>query len=95
MMSDLVYDTDDQIYVEGDNENSDSSHELTEMVREERPKWQPNQETETINLGTDDDKKEVKINTHFFLEEKKELVDLLTESQDVFLCLVIQRHAWD
>lgn len=47
----LVYD--DQIYVEGDNENSDSSHELTEMIREERPKWQP-------KPSIRDDKKEVK-----------------------------------
>ena len=41
-LSYLVYD--DQIYVE-------VIHELTEMIRGERPKWQPNQETETINQG--------------------------------------------
>ncbi|GKV44464.1 hypothetical protein SLEP1_g51648 [Rubroshorea leprosula] len=83
-MSDFIYEIDDQTYKEEDNENLDPSHELTQMLREEKPKLQPNQETETINLGTEDDKKEIKINAHLSSKERNELIELLFEFQDVF-----------
>ncbi|GKV46142.1 hypothetical protein SLEP1_g53149 [Rubroshorea leprosula] len=54
------------------------------MLREEKPKLQPNQETETINLGIEDDRKEIKINAHLSSKERKELIKLLFEFQDVF-----------
>ncbi|GKV31553.1 hypothetical protein SLEP1_g40232 [Rubroshorea leprosula] len=83
-ISDFIYEIDDQTYSEEDNENFDHSHELTQMLREEKPKLQPNQETETINLGTEDDREEIKINAHLSTEERKELIKLLYEFQDVF-----------
>ncbi|GKV34732.1 hypothetical protein SLEP1_g43078 [Rubroshorea leprosula] len=84
VISNFIYEIDDQTYSEIDNENFDPSHELTQMLREEKPKLQPNQETETINLGTEDDRKEIKINAHLSTEERKELTELLSEFQDVF-----------
>ncbi|GKV25036.1 hypothetical protein SLEP1_g34544 [Rubroshorea leprosula] len=83
-ISDFIYEIDDQTYSEEDNENFDPFPELTQMLREEKPKLQPNQETETINLGTKDDRKEIKINAHLSTEERKELIELLSEFQDVF-----------
>ncbi|GKV44628.1 hypothetical protein SLEP1_g51790 [Rubroshorea leprosula] len=83
-ISDFIYEIDDQTYSEEDNENFDPSHELTQMLREEKPKLQPNQETETINLGTEDDRKEIKINAHLSIEDRKELIEILAKFQDVF-----------
>ncbi|GKV34054.1 hypothetical protein SLEP1_g42477 [Rubroshorea leprosula] len=54
------------------------------MLREEKLKLQPNQKTETINLGAEDDKKEIKINVHLSTEERKELIEILAEFQNVF-----------
>ncbi|GKU93223.1 hypothetical protein SLEP1_g6831 [Rubroshorea leprosula] len=84
-ISDFIYEIDDQTYSEEDNENFDPSHELTQMLREEKPKLQSNQETKTINLGTEDDRKEIKINAHLSIEERKELIEILDEFQDVFV----------
>ncbi|GKU89506.1 hypothetical protein SLEP1_g3635 [Rubroshorea leprosula] len=70
--------------IEEDNANFDPSHELTQMLSEEKPKLQLNQETETINLGSKDDRKEIKINAHLSTEERKELIELLVEFQNVF-----------
>ncbi|GKV46606.1 hypothetical protein SLEP1_g53580 [Rubroshorea leprosula] len=83
-ISDFIYEIDDQTYKEENNENLDPSHELTQMLRKEKPRLQPNQETETINLGTKDDRNEIKINAHLSSEERKELIKLLFEFQDVF-----------
>ena len=45
----------------------------------------PHQEvTELVNLGTDDEKKEVKIGSSLSSLAKKEIVDLLKEYADIF-----------
>ncbi|GKV17025.1 hypothetical protein SLEP1_g27583 [Rubroshorea leprosula] len=54
-------------------------------TQEEELKLQPNlSEVETVNLGTNEDKKEIKINGQLHLDKRKALVDLLKEFQDVF-----------
>ena len=52
----------------------------------------PHQEvTELVNLGTEDEKNEVKIGTSLDSSAKKEITDLLKEYADIFL--VLPRYA--
>jgi hypothetical protein len=67
---------------EGDCELPD---ELARMLEKESKEIQPNQEpVEIINLGTEHDRKEVKIGSSLKGKEREKLVELLKEYTDVF-----------
>jgi len=55
------------------------------LVEQEGKQIQPHDEVvETINLGTEEDKKEVKIGTFMKGDRREELIDLLSNYKDVF-----------
>ncbi|XP_038679469.1 uncharacterized protein LOC119980745, partial [Tripterygium wilfordii] len=59
--------------------------EMLRQVNQEEKIIQPHQEvTEVVNLGTEMEKKEVKVGAAFEGENKKKLIDLLHNYQDVF-----------
>ncbi|XP_038678394.1 uncharacterized protein LOC119979838, partial [Tripterygium wilfordii] len=59
--------------------------EMLRQVNQEEKIIQPHQEvTEVVNLGTETEKKEVKVGAAFEGENKKKLIDLLHNYQDVF-----------
>ncbi|WJX68053.1 hypothetical protein P8452_52464 [Trifolium repens] len=59
--------------------------ELARLLEQESKEIQPNQEpVELINLGTEHDKREVKIGSSLKAEEHEKLVELLKEYADVF-----------
>jgi len=59
--------------------------ELMRLVEQESKEIKPHQEdVETLNLGEEDEKKEVKIGTSMKREVKQELCALLKEFRDVF-----------
>jgi len=61
------------------------SLELMRLVKQESKEIKPHQEdVETLNLGEEDEKKEVKIGTSMKREVKQELCVLLKEFRDVF-----------
>jgi len=63
----------------------DLPKELLRMVEQEEKQILPYKETtELINLGTEEDKKEVKIGTTLSVQERQQLVDLLKKYSDVF-----------
>jgi len=68
--------------VEEDEEVPD---EIKWMLEQERKAIQPHQEEiEIINLGTDEDKKEIKIGALLDATVKKRVIELLREFADVF-----------
>ena len=59
--------------------------EMQRLLAMEDKKILPHQEvTELVNLGTDNEKKEVKIGSSLDALAKKEIVDLLKEYADIF-----------
>ena len=67
--------------------------ELEKIVAHEDQEMGPHQEeTELVDLGTGNGKKEVKIGTGMIAPVREELVALLKNYQDIF-CLVIPRYA--
>ena len=54
------------------------------MEREEREIKSHQEETKVVNLGTSEEKKEVKIGTCVSANVQEELVALLRDSQDIF-----------
>ena len=54
------------------------------LVREDKQILPYQEVTELVNLGTDDEKKEVKIGSSLDSFAKKEIVDLLKEYADIF-----------
>jgi len=68
--------------VEGDEEIPD---EIKWMFEQERKAIQPHQEEiEVINLGTEEDKKEIKIGALLDARVKERIVELLKEYSNIF-----------
>ena len=66
-------------------ENDDLSPDLLRLVEQDERQILPHQETtEAINLGIEEEKKEVKIGTTLSSTTRKELIDLLQDYSDVF-----------
>jgi len=66
-------------------DDPEPSPELMRLVEQESKKVKPHQEdVETLNLGEEDEKKEVKIGTSMKREVKQKLCALLKEFRDVF-----------
>ena len=63
--------------------------EMRRLIDQESKQILPHQEeTEVINLGNNEERKEVKIGTALSAETKKKMVDLLYEFADVFAGLI-------
>lgn len=70
---------------EGDEEDCELPEELTRLLRQEEKVIQPHQESiETINLGSEEDVKEVRIGVALEESVKKRLIEMLKEFVDVF-----------
>ncbi|XP_027337054.1 uncharacterized protein LOC113850691 [Abrus precatorius] len=68
-----------------DDSDVDLPSEFLRLVDQEVKEIQPHDEpTETINLGTEDDKKEIKIGTLMKKQERDKLIKLLHDYNDVF-----------
>ncbi|OMO62254.1 hypothetical protein CCACVL1_22930 [Corchorus capsularis] len=68
-----------------DTEDQTPPSDLLRLVEQEEKQIFPHREsTELINLGTDENPKEVKIGTSLSEGERRELIDLLKEYVDVF-----------
>ena len=66
-------------------ENDDLPLDLLRLVEQDERQILPHQEImEAINLGTEEERKEVKIGTTLSLAIRKELIDLLQDYNDVF-----------
>ena len=71
--------------LEEDIDESDLPPEMQKLLVKEDKQILPHQEViELVNLGTDDEKKEVKIGSSLDPSAKKEIVDLLKEYVDIF-----------
>ena len=67
-------------------ENDDLPPDLLRLVEQDERQILPHLEiTEAINLGTEKEKKEVKIKTTLSPATRKELIDLLQDYSDVFV----------
>ncbi|XP_022158764.1 uncharacterized protein LOC111025231 [Momordica charantia] len=84
--NDSKYELDTPIYnIESDEEKNDEpSAELLRMLEEEKMLGPHEELTETINLGSQAEAKEIKIGTHMSSESRKKLIELLHEYADVF-----------
>ena len=70
---------------EEDIHESDLPSEMLRLLTMEDKQISPYQEvTELVNLGTNDEKKEVKIGSSLDPSAKKDIVDLLREYVDIF-----------
>ena len=70
---------------EKDMEDDDLPPDLLRLVKQDERQILPHQEiTEAVNLGTEEERKEVKIETMLSPATKKELIDLLQKYIDVF-----------
>ena len=70
---------------EDSEEDCEVPEELARLLRQEEKVIQPYQEeTEVVNLGTEEVKREVKIGAALQSEEKKGLIELLREYADIF-----------
>ena len=66
-------------------EDDDLPLDLLRLVEQDERQILPHQEiTEVVNLGTKEEKKEVKIGTTLSPAIRKELIDLLQDYNDVF-----------
>jgi hypothetical protein len=70
----------------GDEEWEDKGiKEFTMLVKKSKKSWKPaKEELEVINLGIEQDKKELKIDTFITVEKINDLISLLQEYKDVF-----------
>ena len=74
-----------KIDFEKDMDESDLPSKMLRLLTMKDRQISPHQEvTELINLGTDDEKKEVKIGLSLYASLKKEITDLLKEYTDIF-----------
>ena len=70
---------------EEDMEDDGLPPDLLRLVEQDERQILPHQEiTEAVNLGTEEEKKEVKIGTTLSPATRKELIDLLQDYNDVF-----------
>ncbi|XP_039688680.1 uncharacterized protein [Medicago truncatula] len=66
-------------------EDEEIPNELRWMLEQERKAIQPHkEEIESINLGTEEDKKEIKIGTSLEASVKNRIIELLREYDDIF-----------
>ena len=66
-------------------ENDDLSPDLLRLVEQDERKILPHQEIiKAVNLGIEEEKKEVQIGTTLSSATRKELIDLLQDYSDVF-----------
>ena len=66
-------------------EDEEIPKEIRWMLEQERKVIQPHQEElEIVNLGTEEDKKEIKIGASLGADVKKRVIELLKEFADVF-----------
>ncbi|KAI5428505.1 hypothetical protein KIW84_033474 [Lathyrus oleraceus] len=82
-----LYDFDNPIYQaeEEDEEDCELPGELARLLKQEEKVIQPHEEQiETVNLGTDEVKKEVKIGAALEASVKSRMVALLKEYVDIF-----------
>ncbi|KAI5398521.1 hypothetical protein KIW84_064055 [Lathyrus oleraceus] len=80
------YDFDNPIYQaeEESEEDCELPAELARLLKQEERVIQPHQEElETINLGTEDDKKEIKIGAVLEDSVKRRLIEMLKEYVEV------------
>ena len=74
-----------EIDFEKNIDKSDLPPKMLRLLTMEDKQILPHQEvTKLINLGTDDEKKEVKIGSSLESSVKKEIIDLLKEYTDIF-----------
>ena len=70
-----------------EEEDEEIPDEISRLLQQEEKTIHPHKETvEVINLGSKEDKKEVKIGTLLSSEVRKNLMKLLKEFSDVFAC---------
>ncbi|XP_058746121.1 uncharacterized protein LOC131618991 [Vicia villosa] len=81
------YDFDNPIYAaeEGDEEDCELPDELARLLKQEEKVIEPHQEPiETVNLGTEETRREVKIGASLNENVKEKLVGMLKEYSDIF-----------
>jgi len=70
---------------EAEGEEEEIPDEISRLLEQERKTIQPHEEAiEVINLGTEEDKKEIKIGASLEASVKKRVVELLKEYVDIF-----------
>ena len=73
------------VYEAADEENEEIPDEVSRLLEQERKNIQPYGESlEVINLGTEEDKKEIKIGASLDPAVKKRIIELLKEYVDIF-----------
>ena len=73
------------VYKAEEEENEEIPDEISRLLEQERNPIQPYGEAlEVINLGTEEDKKEIKIGASLEAGVKKRVIELLKEYADVF-----------
>ena len=73
---------------EEDMEDDDLPSDLLRLVEQDERQISPHQDvTEAVNLGTEEERKEVKIETTLSPVTRKKLIDLLQEYNNVFAWL--------
>ncbi|RDX66233.1 hypothetical protein CR513_55022, partial [Mucuna pruriens] len=87
--SDMTPACEDPSPIEGPAEDEDAETEalaeVERQIEQERPKFQPlTKELESVNLGNEGSKKEVRIGNQMSPESRKALVEFLQEFSDIF-----------
>ena len=73
------------VYEAEDEEDNDIPYEITRLLEQEEKTIQPHQEEiELINLGTEDNKREIKVGAALEEGAKKKIFQLLREYPDIF-----------
>ena len=73
------------VYKTEDEEDDDIPYEITRLLEQEEKTIQPHQEEiELINLGTEDNKREIKVGATLEEGVKKKIFQLLREYPDIF-----------
>jgi len=73
------------VYKAEDEEDDDIPYEITRLLEQEEKAIQPHQEEiEFINLGTEDNKWEIKVGAALGERVKKRIFELLREYSDIF-----------
>lgn len=82
----VAHDFDNPVYQaeEENDEDCDLPEELARLLRQEERVIQPQESAEVINLGTDEEVKEVKIGVALEESVKERLISMLKEFSDVF-----------
>ena len=73
------------VYEAEDGEDDDIPYEITRLLEQEEKTIQPHQEEiELVNLGTKDNKREIKVGAALEKGVKKRIFELLREYSDIF-----------